>query len=223
MAATATLPIVMTFGGDPVKAGLVASLNRPGGNVTGVAILTVELAAKLLDVFHEFLPKATVVSLLVNPDSPVAPAYARAALDAASGLGLRLHVLKVATAQELDAAFAAQADLRAGGMIVVADPFFELRRAQLLGLAQQHRTPTFYFIREFVTRGGLASYGTSFNDASRVAGVYAGRILRGAKPSELPVVEADKIRAGDQCAHGRERSASPFRSRCGCAQTRSFR
>jgi putative ABC transport system substrate-binding protein len=192
-AATATLPIVVTFGGDPVKAGLVASLNRPGGNITGVAILTVELAAKLLDVFREFLPRADVVSLLVNPDNPIAPAYAKTAQEAASGIGLRLPVLKAATAEELDAAFAAQADLHAGGMIIAADPFFEIRRPQLIGLAQRYRTPTFYFVREFVTRGGLASYGSNFNDAVRVAGTYAGRILRGAKPSDLPVVEAAKF------------------------------
>jgi putative ABC transport system substrate-binding protein len=193
MGATASIPIVVTFGGDPVKAGLVASLNRPGANVTGVTALTVELAAKLLDVLRELLPKATAVALLVNPGSPIAEAYVRAGQDAARASGLRLHVLKAATAKELDAAFAAFVEARLEGLIVAADPFFEIQRRQLIQLAQRHRAPAFYFAREFVAHGGLASYGTNFNEAVRIAGVYAGRILKGAKPSELPVVEATKF------------------------------
>lgn len=193
MAATATIPIVVTFGGDPVRAGLVASLNRPGGNVTGVTILTVELAAKLLDVLRELLPKAAAVGLLVDPANPIAEAYTRATQDAAHAIDLRLHVLKASTVKEIDGAFAAVSEMRLEGLVVAADPFFEIQRGQLIELAQRHRTPTFYFAREFVTHGGLASYGTSFNDAVRLAGVYAGRILKGAKPSELPVVEAAKF------------------------------
>jgi putative ABC transport system substrate-binding protein len=192
-AATTAIPIVVTFGGDPVKAGLVASLNRPGGNVTGVAILTVELAAKLIDVFHELLPKVATVALLVDPDNPVADAYATAAQDAAHGLGLQLHVLKARTEGEIDAAFAALAGLRAGGLLVAADPFFEIRREQLIALAERLHTPTFYFVREFVVLGGLASYGTSFNDAARAVGLYAGRILKGTKPADLPVLEPTKF------------------------------
>jgi len=192
-AATATVPIVVTFGGDPVRAGLVASLNRPGGNVTGVSILTVELAAKLLDVFREILPKATALAALVNPASPVAAAYAKATGEAAHALGLQVHVLKAANDHDIDAAFATLAEQRLGGMLVAADPFFEIRREQLIALAERHRTPTFFFVREFVARGGLASYGISFNDAVRAAGVYTGRILRGAKPGDLPVLQPAKF------------------------------
>lgn len=192
-AATASVPIVVTFGGDPVTSGLVASLNRPGGNVTGVAILAVELVAKLLDVFHELLPRATAVALLVNPDNPVSDAYARATQDAARALTLQLHVLKAATTSAIDAAFASLRELGAGGLLVAADPFFEIRRDQLLALAASHGTPTFYFVREFVALGGLASYGTSFNDAVRAAGVYAGRILNGARPGDLPVLQPTKF------------------------------
>ena len=188
-AATATIPIVMTFGGDPVKSGLVDSLNRPGGNVTGVAILTVELAAKLLDVFHEFLPKAIVAGLLVNPANPVAEAYATVTQNAAHALGVQLHVVKASTERDIDAGFAALAELHSAGVLVAADPFFEIRREQLLALAQRYQTPTFYFVREFAVLGGLASYGASFNDAVRVVGVYAGRILKGAKPGDLPVLQ----------------------------------
>ena len=193
IAARMTLPIVITFGGDLVKAGLVASLNRPGGNVTGVTILTVELAAKLLDVPREFLPKASAIALLVNPNNPFAAAYATAVQDAAQAIGLRLRILNAASASEIDAAFATIAESRIEGLVVAADPFFEIRRRQVIELAQRRRTPTFYFVREFVGHGGLASYGTSFNDAVRVVGVYAGRILKGAKPSELPVVEATRF------------------------------
>lgn len=191
--ATTQIPIVITFGGDPVKSGLVASLNRPGGNVTGVTILTVELAAKLLDVFHELLPRANAVALLVNPGNPVAGAHAKATQDAARALGLQLQVLKAGTAREIDSAFAALADARAAGLLVAADPFFEIRRGQLIALAKRQRTPTFYFTRDFVTLGGLASYGANFDDAVRAAGVYTGRILKGAKPGDLPVLEPAKF------------------------------
>jgi putative ABC transport system substrate-binding protein len=192
-AATTTIPVVVTFGGDPVRSGLVASLNRPGGNVTGVAILAVELAAKLIDVFHELLPKATVAALLVNPDNPVAEAYAKAAQNAARGLGLQIDVLEASTEREIDAAYEALAGLRSSALLVAADPFFEIRREQLIALAERHRTPSFYFVREFVALGGLASYGTNFNDAVRAVGVYVGRILKGAKPRDLPVLEPTKF------------------------------
>ena len=157
--------------------------------MTGVTILTVELAAKLLDVFHEILPKAAVAALLVNPGNPAADAYATATRDAARALGLQLKVLNAATDREIDAAFAALAEAQAGGLLVSADPYFEIRRRQLIALAERHRTPTFYFTRDFVALGGLASYGASFDDAVRAVGVYAGRILKGAKPGDLPVLE----------------------------------
>ena len=192
-AATESIPIVVTFGGDPVKSGLVASLSRPGGNVTGVAILAVELAAKLLDVFHELLPGATVAALLVNPSNPVAETYAATTREAAHALGVEVRVLKASTPGEIDAAFAALAGLRAGGLLVAADPFFEIRREQMIALSQQRRVPTFYFVREFVVLGGLASYGSSFNEAVRLVGVYAGRILKGAKPADLPVLQPSQF------------------------------
>jgi ABC-type uncharacterized transport system substrate-binding protein len=144
-------------------------------------------------VFHELLPKVAIVALLVDPENPVADAYATAARNAAHGLGLQLHVLKARTAGEIDAAFAALAGLRAGGLLVAADPFFEIRREQLITLAERLHTPTFYFVREFVALGGLASYGTSFNDATRAVGLYAGRILKGTKPADLPVLEPTKF------------------------------
>jgi putative tryptophan/tyrosine transport system substrate-binding protein len=188
-AATLTVPIVMTFGGDPVKAGLVASLNRPGGNITGVTLDAVELVAKLLDLFHELLPYATTVALLVNPDSPTAEGYVRATQDVSRALGLQLYVLKTGTERELEAGFEALAKLHAGGLLVGADPFFEIRRERLIALTAAHRIPAFYFGREFVAAGGLASYGTSFNEVAREAGVYAGRILKGAKPADLPILQ----------------------------------
>jgi putative ABC transport system substrate-binding protein len=192
-AATSTVPIVVTFGGDPVKSGLIANLNRPGGNITGVTIAAVELVAKLLDVFHELLPHATEVALLVNPDSPNAAGYVTATQDASRTLGLHLHVLKTRTERELTAAFATLAKLRAGGLLVGADPFFEIRREQLIALAAGHGIPTFYFVREFVAAGGLASYGASFNEVARQAGVYAGRILKGANPADLPILQPAKF------------------------------
>ena len=192
-AATSTVPIVVTFGGDPVRAGLVASLNRPGGNITGVVLDAVELVAKLLDIFREFLPHATAVALLVNPESPTAVRYERATQEAANALGLQVQVLRTRTQRELEAAFVALAELRTGGLLVGADPFFEIQREQLIALAARHRIPAFYFVREFVAAGGLASYGTSFNEAIREAGVYTGRILRGAKPADLPIIQPTKF------------------------------
>ena len=172
---------------------MVTSLNRPGGNITGVTIAGVELVSKLLDLFHELLPNSTSVALLVNADSPTAESYARATQEAANGLGLQFHVLKAGSERAIEDAFAALAKLHSGGLLIGADPLFEIQREQLIRLAAAHRVATFYFGREFVAAGGLASYGTNFNEAAREVGVYTGRILKGAKPNDLPILLPTKF------------------------------
>lgn len=192
-AASSTVPIVFTVGGDPVKLGLVASLNRPGGNVTGINIFPAELEPKLLSLLHELAPKATVVAVLVNPDATATDSYAIAVHEAARALGLQVHVLRARNESEIDVAFAALVVLRAGALLVGGDPFFELRRHQLITSAARHAIPAIYFAREFAAAGGLASYGSDFTEGYRHAGMYAGRILKGAKPADLPVLQATKI------------------------------
>jgi putative ABC transport system substrate-binding protein len=193
-AATATIPIVFTVGVDPVQLGLVASLNRPGGNTTGVTVLTAELAAKRLDLLHELLPAAAVVAVLVNPANPAATeAETRSLRDAALSLGLQMHVLAASTASEIDAAFRTLVQFRAGALIVSADPFFTNYRDHIVELTARHAVPAIYVWREFVTAGGLMSYGTDLADALRQAGVLAGKILKGAKPADLPVQQVVKV------------------------------
>jgi putative ABC transport system substrate-binding protein len=192
-AATSTIPIVFTLGDDPVKAGLVASLNRPGGNVTGASFLELELTPKRLGLLHELVPKAMVVALLVDPRSPGTEPETKATLAAARVLGLQLHVLRVHTEADIDAAFAALDQLNAGALLIGLGAIFDSYREQLVTLSARHRVPTLYFEREFVTAGGLASYGTKIADAYQQAGVYAGKILDGAKPAELPVLQPTKI------------------------------
>lgn len=191
--ATATIPIVFTFGGDPVAAGLVDSLGRPGGNLTGISIFTLELVPKQLGLLRELVPKARLLAALVNPTSPIAERYARAAHDAASALGVPLRVLEAATASDIETAFAGLHGLHADGLLVTGDPLFETRRRQLIDLAARNAIPTLFFAREFVAAGGLASYGASFNDALRHAGTQVARILRGAKPADLPVLQPTKF------------------------------
>jgi putative ABC transport system substrate-binding protein len=192
-AATATIPIVFILGVDPVKSGLVASLNRPGGNITGVVQLA-ELAAKRLDLLHELVPTAAVVALLVNPTNTAnTEAQTRSLRDAARSLGLQLHVLPASSASEIDAAFGTFIELRAGALVVAGDPFFTNRRAQILALAARHAVPAIYAWREFATTGGLMSYGTDYADGARLAGVYTGKIVKGAKPADLPVEQAVKV------------------------------
>jgi putative ABC transport system substrate-binding protein len=192
-AATATIPIVFTLGVDPVQAGLVASLNRPGGNITGVVLLA-EVAAKRLDLLHELVPTSPVVALLINPTNPAnAEVQTRSLQDAARSLGLQLHVLRASTVSEIDAAFGTLVELRAGALVVAGDPFLTNRRAQIVALAARYAVPAIYAWREFAEAGGLMSYGPDLADSSRLAGVYTGKILKGAKPADLPVEQAVKI------------------------------
>src|SRR5215510_1755518 len=192
-AATTTIPIVFVTAGDPVALGLVASLNRPGGNLTGVSVLTVELGPKQLEVLHELVPTATIIALLVNPTNPTnAETLSRDVQAAARNLGLQLHVLHASTERELDAVFEFLPRLRAGALMIGSDPFFNSRSQQLATLASRHAMPTMYPFREYAMAGGLISYGNSFADAHRQVGVYTGRILKGEKPADLPVQQAVK-------------------------------
>jgi putative ABC transport system substrate-binding protein len=192
-AATATIPIVFAIGSDPVKFGLVASLNRPGGNVTGVSFFTIELEAKRLGLLHELVPKATAIAVLVNRTNANAENQLRELSDAARTLGLQLHVLNASSERDFDAAFAAVTQMHAGALLVAADPFFFIRREKLVSLAMAQRVPAIYEWREFPEAGGLVSYGTDLTDAFRQAGVYAGRILKGEKPADLPVMRSTKF------------------------------
>ena len=185
--ATSTIPIVSVFGGDPVADGLVASFARPGGNLTGLSILVRELMPKRLELLAEMVPQAGAIALLVNPSNPNAERIIREVQEAARTKGVQLHVLKAGTEGEIDAAFATLVQLHAGALVVAADPFFNSRREQLVALAARHAVPAIYEWREFATAGGLVSYGTSLSAVYRQVGIYTGRILKGAKPADLPV------------------------------------
>jgi len=192
-AASSTIPIVINVGIDPVQIGLVASLNRPGGNVTGLAVLTVELAAKQLEVLHELLRTSAAVALLVNPNTPLTEPETKGVREAARSLGLQLHVLDASTEGEIDAAFGKLIELRAGALVVSVDPFLTSQRAQIVALAARHAVPAIYGVREFATAGGLMSYGTDLADVYRQVGIYAGKILKGAKPADLPVQRVVRV------------------------------
>ncbi len=192
-AASSTIPIVINVGIDPVQIGLVASLNRPGGNVTGLAVLTVELAAKQLEVLHELLRTSAAVGLLVNPNTPLTEPETKGVRDAARSLGLQLHVLDAGTEGEIDAAFGKLIELRAGALVVSVDPFLTSQRDQIVALAARHAVPAVYGVREFATAGGLMSYGTDLADVYRQVGIYAGKILKGAKPADLPVQRVVRV------------------------------
>ena len=185
--ATSTIPIVFISGGDPVERGLVASLARPGGNLTGVSILIAELMPKRLELLSELVPQARVIALLVNPNNPSAERMIRDVQEAARAKGVQLHILKAGTESEIDAAFATLVQLQAGALVVGADPFFNSRRDQLVALASRHAVPAIYEWREFAAAGGLISYGPSLTAVYRQVGIYAGKILKGAKPADLPV------------------------------------
>jgi len=185
---TSTIPIVFIGGGDPVERGLVASLARPGGNVTGFSPLLVELHPKRLELLSELVPQARVIALLVNPNSASAAArITREVQDAARTRGTQLPILKAATENEIDAAFATLHQLHADGLVVSSEPFFTSRGEQIVGLAARHALPAIYGLREFAASGGLISYGPSVTSTFRQLGIYAGRILKGAKPADLPV------------------------------------
>jgi putative tryptophan/tyrosine transport system substrate-binding protein len=185
--ATSTIPIVFFGGGDPVAMGLVTSFARPGGNLTGVAFMAAELMAKRLELLSELVPQARVIALLVNPSAPNAERSIGDVQEAARVKGVQLHILKAGTEAEIDAAFATLVQLEAGSLVVGADPFFDGQREQLLALASRHAVPAIYWLRVFAASGGLISYGPSLAAAYRQAGIYAGRILNGAKPADLPV------------------------------------
>jgi putative ABC transport system substrate-binding protein len=193
-AASTAIPIVFILATDPVEAGLVASLNRPGGNLTGVTGLNVELAPKKLELLHELLPTATIIALLVNPTNTIAAEnQSRAVQDAARTLGLQLHVLHASSERDFDSVFANLLQLRANAFVIGSDLFFTSRSEQLAELTVRHAVPSIYQFREFTAAGGLMSYGGSVTDWGYQGGVYTGRVLRGAKPGDLPVQQATKV------------------------------
>ena len=192
-AATTTVPIVFATAVDPVAVGLVGSLNRPGGNLTGVTTLNVEVGPKQLELLHELVPTATIIAALINPTGPGAENQTRDLPTAARALGLQLHVLHARTERDFDAAFANLLQLRAGALVIGQDAFFSSRSEQLAALTLRHAVPAMHPLREFAAAGGLMSYGGSFADAYRLVGVYTGRILKGEKPSDLPVQQATKV------------------------------
>ena len=191
--ATKTTPIVFLLAEDPVKVGLVASLARPGGNLTGINFLSAELAAKRLELVRELLPAATDVCVLVNPTGPNSESTLREAQSAARAIGLKIQALNARTSREINVAFATFVRERPDALFVDIDPFFTSRRVQLVHLASHHRVPATYPGRQFAEIGGLMSYGSNLTDAWRQVGVYTGRILKGAKPSDLPVVQSTKF------------------------------
>ena len=192
-AATATIPIVFNTGVDPVELGLVASLNHPGGNLTGVTDLAQELGPKRLELLHELVPTATVVAVLVNPSYPGAEILLRDLQVAARTLALQIHVLHASTEHELDTAFASLVQLRAGALVIGPDSFFNSRSELLAALTVRHAVPAIFQYREFAAAGGLMSYGGSFTEGYRQLGVYTGRVLKGEKPADLPVQQVTKV------------------------------
>ena len=193
-AANTTIPVVFTTIGDPVQLDLVTSLNRPGGNVTGVTQTNVEITPKRLQLLHELLPTASLMALLVNPTNPAnAEISAKELQAAARTLGLELHVLNASTEGDFDGVFAKLVQLRAGGLVIGGDPLFTTWTEQLAVLALRHAVPTIYQSRRFALAGGLLSYGTDFTETYRLAGIYTGRVLKGDKPADLPVQQATKV------------------------------
>jgi len=185
--ATSTIPIVFFAVGDPVQDGFVASLARPGGNLTGFSILGRELTPKRLELLSELVPQARVIALLVNPNNPIAEPMIPDVQEAAGAKGVQLQILKASTEGEIDAAFASLVRPQAGALLVGSDPFFFSRREHLVALASRHVLPAIYFAREFAAAGGLISYGASIAAGNQLLGIYAGKILKGAKPADLPV------------------------------------
>ena len=192
-AATSTIPIVFVSGSDPVKVGLVSSLNRPGSNVTGIHLLLLGLGAKRLGLLHELMPMANPIGVLVNPNFADAQTQLSDVEHAAQSLGLILVMKNARTELEIDTAFAAFAQQKTGALLVVSDPFYASRRGQLAALALRHAMPAMFELREYAAAGGLMSYGPSLADGYRLGGVYAGKILQGAKPADMPVMQPSKF------------------------------
>jgi putative tryptophan/tyrosine transport system substrate-binding protein len=192
-AATTTVPIVFSVGTDPVASGLVESFNRPEGNATGVYILTESLEAKRLELLHEAVPRATVIGSLVNPNRSATETQLNELEKAARALGIELVMLRAGSESDIKDAFAAAVERRIGALLVASDPFVFTRRDQIVGLAARHSIPAIYFFPEFVRAGGLMSYGTSLSEAQRLAGIYTGRILKGEKPTNLPVEQSTAV------------------------------
>ena len=193
-AATATIPIVFAVGVDPVALGLVTSLNQPGGNLTGITNMNVEVGPKRLELLRELIPTATSIALLINPTSPnLAKPFTRAMKAAASTLGLQLQVLQASTEQDLDRVFAALAQSRANALVIMPDVFFDTRSEQLAALTLRHAVPAIFQFRPFAAAGGLMSYGSNETDNYRTLGTYTGRVLKGEKPADLPVVQSTKV------------------------------
>jgi putative ABC transport system substrate-binding protein len=192
-AATSTIPIVFSSGADPVKLGLVASLNRPGGNATGVSLIVAELEAKRLGLLRDLVPTPGAIAVLINPDMPNAETQMKEVQASARAIGQQVHILHAASDRGFDDAFAALVQQRAVALLVTADPFFTSRREQLVAMAARHAIPAIYSHRDFAATGGLIAYGPSFADAYRQMGIYVGKILKGAKPADLPVVQSIKF------------------------------
>jgi putative ABC transport system substrate-binding protein len=192
-AATMTIPVVFNIPGDPVALGLVASLNRPGGNITGITTLNVELEAKRLELLHELVPTASALAAVVNPTSPNAEIVSRDLEAAAHSLGLQLHVLHASTEGDFATVFEGLRQLGVGGVVIGADAFYNSRSERLAALSVEHRVPTIFQTHQFAAAGGLISYASSLTDSYRLFGVYTGRILKGEKPADLPVQQSTKV------------------------------
>jgi len=216
---TSVIPILFLVGIDPVTSGLVASINRPNGNATGVSLVARELNAKKLELLHELLPTAARIGVLLNPSNPSIETFTSEVTEAASSLKQRIVVLKISTDYDLDAALANLVEQHVGGIVVTDDPFFTNHRDRLAALAARHRIPAIYPWREYVEVGGLVSYGPSFTDALRQVGIYVGRVLKGEKPADLPVILPSKFELVINLKAARH-SASTCHRRCSPAPTR---
>jgi putative ABC transport system substrate-binding protein len=192
-AATTTIPIVFSAVNHPVSIGLVASLNQPGGNVTGMSMFTSDLGSKSIQLLKELVPAATVIAYLVNPTNPSAEIYSKEATTAASALGIQVSVIKASTERDLDEAFASVAKAGAGGLVVPGEPFFDTQRDRIVALSARHAVAAIYNYREYVVAGGLISYGPSLSDSYRRAAIYLGRVLKGENPTDLPVQQPTKL------------------------------
>jgi putative tryptophan/tyrosine transport system substrate-binding protein len=191
--ATSIVPIVFTVGGDPVKEGLAASFNHPGGNATGISLLTATLEAKRLGLLRELVPRASTIGVILNPNYPPAESQLNDVQEAARAINLKIQVLRSSTDREIDVAYETVAQQHIDALLVTADPFFDTRRAKLVALAARQKVPTMYHFREFPAAGGLVSYGVDFADVYRQVGIYTGRVLKGEKPADLPVMQASKF------------------------------